>query len=108
MTVPDLLSSKWEPSKSDPASRRAWRDDQELELSPEEFSLLELFVRHPGVVLTRSQIIDAVWDFGYDGVSNVVDQYINYLRRKIDRPFDRHDLETVRGMGYRLRADQQA
>ena len=67
------------------------------------FSLLELFLRHPGRVLTRSQIIEAIWDFAYDGGSNVVDQYVNYLRRKIDGPFGRHDIETVRGMGYRLR-----
>jgi two-component system OmpR family response regulator len=92
--------------KLDPAAKRAWRGDQELELSPKEFSLLELFLRHPGVVLTRSQIIDAVWDFAYDGGSNVVDQYVNYLRRKIDRPYNRNDLETVRGMGYRLRTDE--
>ena len=54
-------------------------------------------------MLTRSQIIEAVWDFAYDGDSNIVDQYVNYLRRKVDAPFDRHDIETVRGMGYRLR-----
>src|SRR5450755_1667798 len=58
---------------------------------------------HPGHVLTRSQVIADVWDFAYDGGSNVVDQYVNYLRRKIDTPFGRHDIETVRGMGYRLR-----
>ncbi len=87
----------------DPAAKRAWRDGTELRLSPKEFSLLELFLRHPGVVLTRSQIIDAVWDFAYDGASNVVDQYVTYLRRKVDVPFGRHDIETVRGMGYRLR-----
>src|SRR5262249_8022383 len=87
----------------DPASRRAWRGGAELRLSPKEFSLLELFLRHPGVVLTRSQILDAAWDFAYDGTSNVVDQYVTYLRKKIDVPFGRHDLETVRGMGYRLR-----
>ena len=68
----------------DPASKRAWRRDTELQLSPKEFSLLELFLRHPGAVLTRSQIIDAVWDFAYDGTSNVVDQYVKYLRDKID------------------------
>ena len=90
----------------DPAARRVWRAEHEIELSPKEFSLLELFLRHPGVVLTRSQIIDAVWDFAYDGGSNVVDQYVNYLRRKIDRPFGRSDLETVRGVGYRLRHEQ--
>ncbi len=89
--------------KLDPAAKRAWRGDVELDLSPKEFSLLELFLRNPGMVLSRSQIIDAVWDFAYDGTSNVVDQYVTYLRRKIDRPFGRDDIETVRGMGYRLR-----
>ncbi len=89
--------------KLDPAAKRAWRGDVELDLSPKEFSLLELFLRNPGVVLSRSQIIDAVWDFAYDGTSNIVDQYVTYLRRKIDRPFGRDDIETVRGMGYRLR-----
>ena len=83
----------------DPATKRAWRADTEIELSPKEFALLELFLRHPGTVLSRSQIIDAVWDFAYDGTSNVVDQYVNYLRRKVDAPFGRHDLQTVRGHG---------
>ena len=87
----------------DPAAKRAWRARTELHLSPKEYSLLEFFLRHPGQVLTRSQIIEAVWDFAYDGGSNIVDQYVNYLRRKIDGPFGRRDLETVRGMGYRLR-----
>ena len=87
----------------DPASKQAWQDGTELHLSPKEYSLLEFFLRHPGQVLTRSAIIEAVWDFAYDGGSNVVDQYVNYLRRKIDAPFGRRDLETVRGMGYRLR-----
>ena len=89
--------------KLDPAGKRAWRGELELDLSPKEFSILELFLRNPGVVLSRSQIIDAVWDFAYDGTSNIVDQYVAYLRRKIDRPFGRDDIETVRGMGYRLR-----
>jgi two-component system OmpR family response regulator len=87
----------------DPACKQAWRAGTELHLSPKEYSLLEFFLRHPGQVLTRSAIIEAVWDFAYDGGSNVVDQYVNYLRRKIDAPFGRRDLETVRGMGYRLR-----
>ena len=91
----------------DPASKRAWRGRTELQLSPKEFSLLELFLRHPGTVLTRSQILDAAWDFAYDGTSNVVDQYVTYLRKKIDVPFGRHDLETVRGMGYRLRHSEE-
>jgi two-component system, OmpR family, response regulator len=93
--------------KLDPASKRAWRGRTELQLSPKEFALLELFLRHTGTVLTRSQILEAAWDFAYDGTSNVVDQYVTYLRRKIDVPFGRHDLETVRGMGYRLRHAEQ-
>jgi two-component system OmpR family response regulator len=93
--------------KLDPAAKRAWRGRTELQLSPKEFSLLELFLRHPGVVLTRTQILEAAWDFAYDGTSNVVDQYVTYLRRKIDVPFGRHDIETVRGMGYRLRHEEQ-
>lgn len=92
----------------DPAAKRAWRDGSELRLSPKEFTLLELFLRHPGVVLTRSQILEAAWDFAYDGTSNVVDQYVNYLRRKVDVPFGRQDIETVRGMGYRLRHEDPA
>ena len=87
----------------DPASKRAWRGVAELALSPKEFALLEFCLRHPGTVLTRTQILEAVWDFAYDGTSNLVDQYVNYLRRKIDAPYGRHDLETVRGRGYRLR-----
>jgi len=87
----------------DPATKQAWRGASELQLSPKEFSLLELLLRHPGSVLTRSQIIESVWDFAYDAGSNVVDQYVAYLRRKVDMPFGRHDIETVRGMGYRLR-----
>ena len=87
----------------DPATRQAWRAEKELDLTAKEFALLELFLRHPGEVLSRSHILDHAWDFAYDGVSNVVDQYVAYLRRKIDRPFGRSDLQTVRGRGYRLR-----
>jgi two-component system OmpR family response regulator len=89
----------------DPPAKRAWRAGTELRLTPKEFALLEFFLAHPGQVLTRSQIIEAVWDFAYDGGSNVVDQYVKYLRCKIDAPFGRHDIETARGMGYRLRHD---
>ncbi len=87
----------------DPATRRAWRGTAELTLTAKELALLELFLRHPGEVLSRTRILEHVWDFAFDGVSNVVDQYIAYLRRKVDRPFGREDLETVRGAGYRLR-----
>jgi two-component system OmpR family response regulator len=88
----------------DPARRRAWRAGVELDLSPKEFALLELFLSRPGEVLSRGTILEHVWDFAHDPISNVVDQYVAYLRRKIDRPFGRADLETVRGFGYRLRA----
>jgi two-component system OmpR family response regulator len=87
----------------DPATRRVWRGDTELALSPKEFALLELFLRLPGQVLTRTRILEHVWDYSYDGGSNVVDQYVGYLRRKVDRPFGVTQLETVRGVGYRLR-----
>ncbi|GAA3485854.1 two-component system response regulator TcrA [Streptomyces yanii] len=90
--------------RMDPASRRVWRGKAELQLSPKEFALLELFLRHPGDVLTRTRILEHVWDYPCDGVSNVVDQYVAYLRRKVDRPGERSHLETVRGAGYRLRA----
>ena len=92
----------------DPGSQRAWRENDELELSAKEFALLELFMRHRGELLTRSAILDQVWDYAYDGLSNVVDQYVGYLRRKIDRPYGRNDLETVRGAGYRLHDPGQA
>lgn len=92
----------------DPIARRAHRGTVELDLSPKEFAVLELFVRHPGELLTRTRILEHAWDFAYDGVSNVVDQYVGYLRRKIDKPFGRNDLETVRGAGYRLRASSDS
>jgi two-component system, OmpR family, response regulator len=92
----------------DPATRQAWRGEAELVLSPKEFALLELFLRHPGQVLTRTRILEHVWDYTYDGVSNVIDQYVGYLRRKVDRPFGVAQLETVRGVGYRLRATPTA
>jgi two-component system, OmpR family, response regulator len=89
----------------DPGSHRAWRGDDELELSAKEFSLLELFMRRPGMVLSRSQLLDGAWDIAFESRSNVVDVYVRYLREKIDRPFGRDSIETVRGVGYRLRAD---
>jgi two-component system OmpR family response regulator len=87
----------------DPATRQAWRGEVEIELSAKEFSLLEAFMHRPGQVLTRSQLLERAWDIGYERRSNVVDVYVRYLRDKIDRPFGRSSLETVRGSGYRLR-----
>ncbi len=89
----------------DPASRRVTRDDINIDLTRKEFALLEYFMRHPGDVLSRSQLIEHVWDFAFDGDSNVVDVYVRYLRQKIDRPFGKDTLETVRGAGYRLREE---
>ena len=86
----------------DPALHQAWRGDDEIKLSPKEMALLELFMRHPDEVVTRTRILEHVWDFAFDGLSNVVDQYVSYLRKKIDKPFRRKDLQTVRGVGYRL------
>ncbi|HLI15090.1 MAG TPA: response regulator transcription factor [Acidimicrobiales bacterium] len=87
----------------DPAAHRVWRGGVEVALTPKEFALLSLLMAHPGEALTRTRIIESVWDFAYDGTSNVVDLYVGYLRRKLDRPFGRDDIETVRGVGYRLR-----
>lgn len=89
----------------DPASKVVNRGREVIGLSAREFALLELLLRHKGDVLSRTAILDHVWDFNYDGTSNVVDVYIRYLRDKIDRPFDRCAIETVRGAGYRLRGD---
>ena len=86
----------------DPVSHRVTRAGHPIELSAKEFVLLEELLRHAGEVLSRTHLLDHVWDFAYDGDSNVVDVYVRYLRLKIDRPFDRNSLQTVRGAGYRL------
>jgi two-component system OmpR family response regulator len=91
----------------DPATRRAWRSETEISLSAREYALLEAFMRHPGQVLGRQQLLDAAWDFEYEPRSNVVDVYVRYLREKIDRPFGVRTLETVRGLGYRLRPEDE-
>ncbi len=89
----------------DPATKAVSRGDTDISLSAREFALLELLLRHSGDVLSRTAILDHVWDFAYTGTSNVVDVYVRYLREKIDRPFDRRAIETVHGAGYRLRTD---
>jgi two-component system, OmpR family, response regulator len=91
----------------DPAGRRAWRGKVEVQLSPKEFALLETFMRRPGQVLSRLQLLEHAWDFAYENRSNVIDVYVRYLREKVDRPFDASSIETVRGVGYRLRAADQ-
>ena len=89
----------------DPATRRAWRGDKELELSAKEFAILETFMRRPGEVLSRFELLEHAWDYDYENRSNVVDSYVRYLRQKVDRPFGVQSIETVRGAGYRLRED---
>jgi two-component system OmpR family response regulator len=89
----------------DPAAHRAWRGETELKLSAREFALLELLMRRPGETLTRLQILEGGWDMAFESRSNIVDVYMRYLREKIDRPFGRESIETVRGVGYRLRDD---
>ncbi|GAA1622566.1 response regulator transcription factor [Kribbella alba] len=89
----------------DPAPRRVSRGDQEIELTPREFGLLEFLMRHRGDVVSKTEILQNVWDAHYDGDPNVVEVYVGYLRRKIDTPYGRKAIETVRGIGYRLAAD---
>lgn len=88
----------------DPASREVRRGDTPIELSPKAFALLEAFMRRPGVALSRFQLLEDAWDGEYENRSNVVDVYVGYLRDAIDRPFGRDSIETVRGVGYRMRA----
>src|SRR5688572_6111762 len=97
LTVGDL--------RLDPATLQVWRGKTEIELSPKEFALLETFMRRPGRVLSRYELLEHAWDYEYEHRSNVTDVYVRYLREKIDRPFGIESLETVRGAGYRLRAD---
>ncbi len=88
----------------DPARQQVWRGASEIKLSAKEFSLLELFMRRPGEVLSRFELLEHAWDMGYDNRSNIIDVYIRRLRERLDHPFGCRSLETVRGAGYRLRA----
>ena len=92
----------------DPATRRVWRGKTEIALSTKEFAVLETFMRRPGRVLSRFDLLEHAWDYEYENRSNVVDAYVRLLRRKIDRPFGTASIETVRGAGYRLREENGA
>jgi two-component system, OmpR family, response regulator len=87
----------------DPSTHRVTRAGTDIELTPKEFALLEYLMRHPGEALSRSRLLEHVWDFAFDGDSNVVDVFVRLLREKVDRPFGERSIETVRGVGYRLR-----
>jgi two-component system OmpR family response regulator len=97
LTVGDL--------RLDPAARLVRRGKTEISLSPREFALLEAFMRRPGVALSRFELLERAWDYDYENRSNIVDVYVGYLRDKVDRPFGTAGIETVRGVGYRLRED---
>jgi two-component system OmpR family response regulator len=86
----------------DPLARTCRRGDSEISLTTREYELLEALMRKPGQVVAKQDLLERVWGEEFEGDPNVVEVYIGYLRRKIDRPFDRHDIETVRGVGYRI------
>jgi len=88
----------------DPAARRCWRGETEIELTRREFSVLEFLLRRKGDVLSKREVLDHVWDYDFEGDPNIVEVYILHLRDKLDRPFRRRALQTVRGSGYRLDA----
>ena len=89
----------------DPATQRVWRGETEVPLSAKEYALLELFMRRPGEVVSRFDLLEHAWDIGYENRSNVVTVHVRHLREKVDRPFGRRSIETVHGAGYRLRAE---
>jgi two-component system OmpR family response regulator len=89
----------------DPATHEVWRGAEAIAMSAKEFALLETFMRRVGKVLSRYDLLENAWDFAYENRSNIVDVYVRRLRAKIDEPFGRRSIETVRGAGYRLRAD---
>jgi DNA-binding response OmpR family regulator len=89
----------------DPGTRRAWRAGIEVDLTAREASLLEFLLRRSGDVVSKREILDHVWDYSFEGDPNIVEVYIGHLRNKLDRPFGRATLETVRGAGYRLAND---
>ena len=91
--------------RMDPAKRQVWRSDTEIDLSAKEFAVLEVFMRRPGEVLSRFQLLEHAWDYEYENRSNIVDSYVRLLRKKIDKPFGANSIQTVRGAGYRLRED---
>ncbi|WJL94137.1 response regulator transcription factor [Microbacterium sp. ET2] len=89
----------------DSSARRVWRGETAIELTAREFSVLEYLIRRRGQVVSKRDLIAGVWDDDFDGDPNIVEVYVGHLRRKLDRPFGRETIETVRGAGYRLAAD---
>ncbi len=87
----------------DPASREVWCDGRSLDLTAKEYAILEYFMRRPNAVVTRTMLGESVWDYEFDGLSNIIDVYVRRLRKKIDRDGQASPIQTVRGAGYRLR-----
>ena len=86
----------------DPATREVWRGDTAIEVTSREFAVLEYLMRHVGDVVSKRDVLDNVWDVDFEGDPNIVEVYVRHLRNKLDRPFDRAAIETVRGAGYRM------
>jgi two-component system OmpR family response regulator len=89
----------------DPAAHRVWRGDAPISVTAREFAVLHYLMRHRGQVVSKRALIDGVWDDDFDGDPNIVEVYVGHLRRKVDKPFDREAIETIRGAGYRLAAN---
>ena len=91
---------KYSDLRLDPVTHKVWRKDKEIDLTAKEYALLEYFMRNPNQVRTRTMIADHVWDYTFDTFTNIIDVYVNYLRKKIDRDVDKKLIHTVRGVGY--------
>lgn len=89
----------------DPVAHKVWRSDSEIDLTAKEYALLEFFMRNPETTLTRTMIAEHVWDYTFDSFTNIIDVYVNYLRKKVDRDYDKKLIHTVRGIGYVLKED---
>jgi len=101
----DLVTYEASDLRLDPRAHRVWRDDREIDLTAREFSVLEYLLSRAGEVVPKRDILEHVWDFDFDGDPNIVEVYVGRLRRRVDDPFARRAIETVRGAGYRMRTD---
>jgi heavy metal response regulator len=90
----------------DPVAHKVWRAGKEIDLTSKEYALLEYFMRNPNEVLTRTMIAEHVWDYTFDSFTNIIDVYVNYLRKKVDKDFDKKLIHTVRGVGYVLKEEE--
>lgn len=89
----------------DPVAHKVWRNDSEIDLTAKEYALLEFFMRNPETTLTRTMIAEHVWDYTFDSFTNIIDVYVNYLRKKVDRDYAKKLIHTVRGIGYVLKEE---